>query len=139
MPKNVLNVQFWPKFGLKTENSGFWVILADFLVFWGSSDAIFCTRVFTRKPSVYRVFCQVLTNSSLARIAQNRENKSNVGWGEYYRKEIELSVQKTQNGILPTPNSALKIGPHLHLRTMGWGGKQAVLPPRGGFAFAPGA
>ena len=27
-----------------------------------------------------------------------------------YRKEIELSTQKSKNGNLPTPNSALKTG-----------------------------
>jgi hypothetical protein len=80
--KNVLNVQFWPKFGSKTENLGFWVNFGDFLVFWSGTNAIFYSRVFVLKFSIYRAFCQNLANSKLVRIAQNQENKPDVGWGE---------------------------------------------------------
>ena len=41
-----------------------------------------------------------------------------VGWAGKYRNEIELSVQKTKIGILPTWNSAFETGFGLRFQTV---------------------
>ena len=58
-----------------------------------------------------------------------------VGWAGKYRKEIELSTQKTQNGILPTPYSALKTGSGLRNQMGDQEAKSPVWRPGCGFAF----
>lgn len=40
-----------------------------------------------------------------------------LGWAGKYRKEIELSIQKTKIGILPTRNSAFETGFGLRFQT----------------------
>lgn len=59
----------------------------------------------THKQSAFVNIWQIL---DFARIEQNLKNRAALGGREKKRKEIELSIQKSKNGILPTPNSALK-------------------------------
>lgn len=57
---------------------------------------------------------------------QNLKNRAALGGREKNRKEIELSIQKTKNGILPTPNSALKTGVDLRFKIYRYTSKTAI-------------
>jgi hypothetical protein len=61
--------------------------------------------------------------------------RTEIGWAGKNRKEIELSIQKTKNGILPTRYSGLKTAFRLRFQTGGWGSKQPVFDPLIGFAI----
>lgn len=52
-----------------------------------------------------------------------------VGWAGKNRKEIELSVQKTKIGILPTRNSAFETGFGLRFQTAWWMPELPVFAP----------
>ena len=64
-------------------------------------------------------YCHKMTTFKTIRIAQNLTFLADVGWGGKNRKENELSIQKTKNGILPTRNSALKTPWRLRFKTAG--------------------
>ena len=49
-----------------------------------------------------------------------------LGWAGKYRKEIELSIQKIKNGILPTVNSALKTVIGLRFKISRYTSKTAI-------------
>ena len=63
--------------------------------------------------------CQNMTNVNLARILQNHRFRTEIGWAGKNRKEIELSLQKSKNGISPMPNFTLRIPDGLQNRTAG--------------------
>lgn len=54
------------------------------------------------------------------------KNKATLGGREKNRKEIELSIQKMNNGILPTLNSALKTGADLRFEIYRYTSKTAI-------------
>ena len=83
--------------------------------FSGAEKVLYFSLPSYRKNPVFIVLLAHFREmGKCARIAQNQENKAELGWGAKFRKEIELSVQKTKNGILPTVNSALRTDPRLH-------------------------
>jgi hypothetical protein len=54
------------------------------------------------------------------------KNRAALGGREKNRKEIELSIQKSKNGILPTPNSALKTVVDLRFKISRYTSKTAI-------------
>jgi hypothetical protein len=54
------------------------------------------------------------------------KNRAALGGREKNRKEIELSIQKSKNGILPTLNSALKTVVGLRFKISRYTSKTAI-------------
>lgn len=107
----------------KRKNPVFESFLPIFELFGAEKILVFSLLKHAQTPVFIVLLAYIWEMWEPARIAQNQENWGELGWGTEYRKEIELSIQKTENGILPTADSALKTGFHLHLGMSGWGSK----------------
>ena len=67
----------------------------------------------------------------LARIAQNQENKAELGWGAKNRKEIELSVQKTKKWYFANGKFGFENRPSFAFMNMEVGTQTGCFDPSG--------